>query len=74
MFFSRGPNFQLYPLLRWEKFAPGPVPAVTVSKGADPAIPKRRGRPPKRKDLTDGGNRHEPEVPEVPGVKPLEGE
>ncbi|CAK8991031.1 unnamed protein product [Durusdinium trenchii] len=35
----------------WEKFAPGPVRQVTITPGA--AIggePKRRGRPPKRKD------------------------
>ena len=53
---------------RWEKFAPGPVRSVTVSKGGDPGEPKRRGRPPKRKD-----DSHHAE-PEVPEVKPLEGD
>ena len=39
---------------KWEKFAPGPVRRVTVASAplADPAQPKKRGRPPKRKDET----------------------
>ena len=36
-------------LLRWEKFAPGPLKKVTITRGNQPdALPKPKGRPRKR--------------------------
>ena len=66
--FSNRTQLNLQP--RWEKFAPGPIRAVTVAQSGDPSVPKRKGRPPKRKGQNgDDGNHAEPSE-----VKPLEGE